>query len=267
MSTAQSKVRSTRARGSRATGFTLIELLVVIAIIAILAAILFPVFSRARENARRASCQSNLKQIGLGIFQYIQDYDEKYPPAVGGGAANSGAYGWAEEIQPYLKSTQILQCPSEINGPDTPISSAGANYTDYWINSMLTNQANGVAGVNQSIISNAAGMVMLGDGTSGVTGGGTARYNVNGCDAKGAVLATACSGGANLNPALIDNSSAAGTELVATRRHLETGVYAFADGHVKSLKGQLTGKTDQILDGQTPSTFTGANGKPTFYYQ
>ena len=61
------------------SGFTLIELLVVIAIIAILAAILFPVFARARENARRTSCVSNLKQIGLGIMQYTQDYDERYP--------------------------------------------------------------------------------------------------------------------------------------------------------------------------------------------
>lgn len=59
--------------------FTLIELLVVIAIIAILSAILFPVFGRARENARRSSCQSNLKQIGLGIMQYVQDYDGYYP--------------------------------------------------------------------------------------------------------------------------------------------------------------------------------------------
>lgn len=60
-------------------GFTLIELLVVIAIIALLAAILFPVFARARENARRASCQSNLKQIGLSVVQYTQDYDETFP--------------------------------------------------------------------------------------------------------------------------------------------------------------------------------------------
>ena len=60
--------------------FTLIELLVVIAIISILAAILFPVFARARENARRTSCMNNLKQMGLGVMQYVQDYDEKYPP-------------------------------------------------------------------------------------------------------------------------------------------------------------------------------------------
>lgn len=67
-----------RSKGSK--GFTLIEILVVIAIIALLAAILFPVFARARENARRTSCASNLKQIGLGIMQYTQDYDERMPP-------------------------------------------------------------------------------------------------------------------------------------------------------------------------------------------
>ena len=68
----------------RKSAFTLIELLVVIAIIAILAAILFPVFARARENARRSSCQSNLKQIGLGQLQYVQDYDEKYALSIVG---------------------------------------------------------------------------------------------------------------------------------------------------------------------------------------
>src|SRR6188472_4028670 len=94
------------------SGFTLIELLVVIAIIAILASILFPVFARARENARRSSCQSNLKQIGLGIMQYTQDYDEKYPEF------NPSGLGWAAATQPYLKSTQILQCPSEKTGPN-----------------------------------------------------------------------------------------------------------------------------------------------------
>ncbi len=90
-------------------GFTLIELLVVIAIIALLAAILFPVFSRARENARRSSCQNNLKQIGVGIAQYVQDYDETMMPVeVGTGVAET----WHTLLQPYLKSKQVMVCPS-----------------------------------------------------------------------------------------------------------------------------------------------------------
>src|SRR5476651_1826255 len=95
-------------------GFTLIELLVVIAIIAILAAILFPVFARARENARRASCQSNLKQIGLGFAQYIQDYDELYPRNDNSLVAAAGTGGWASyQLQPYIKSVQLFGCPSD----------------------------------------------------------------------------------------------------------------------------------------------------------
>ena len=86
------------------SAFTLIELLVVIAIIAILAAILFPVFARARENARRSSCQSNLKQIGLGVLQYTQDYDEFYPMFIQYGGTNATQQGWAQVIQPYIKS-------------------------------------------------------------------------------------------------------------------------------------------------------------------
>jgi len=90
--------------------FTLIELLVVIAIIAILAAILFPVFARARENARRASCQSNLKQFGLAIEQYKQDYDGIYPYArKAGGSAGSW---YSNYLEPYVKSWQMIYCPS-----------------------------------------------------------------------------------------------------------------------------------------------------------
>src|SRR5687767_2494370 len=93
-------------------GFTLIELLVVIAIIALLAAILFPVFARARENARRSSCQSNLKQLGLAMAQYSGDYDERmvpiyltYPHTNPDGSANlSGNALWPTLLQPYIKS-------------------------------------------------------------------------------------------------------------------------------------------------------------------
>jgi len=90
----------------RKRGFTLIELLVVIAIIAILAAILFPVFARARENARKATCQSNLKQIGLGARMYSQDYDEMVLPSYWYGA------WWTTLIAPYTKNTGIYKCPS-----------------------------------------------------------------------------------------------------------------------------------------------------------
>src|SRR5690625_3031445 len=132
----------------RQKAFTLIELLVVIAIIAILASILFPVFARARENARRASCLSNLKQIGLGVMMYTQDYDEKYPlyawrtaagggtssfvsapssytgPAekflLSGGSGSAHLYSWMDFLQPYTKSIQIFVCPSHTEPETSP---------------------------------------------------------------------------------------------------------------------------------------------------
>lgn len=111
----------------RRTAFTLIELLIVISIIAILAAILFPVFARARENARRASCQSNLKQIGLAAMQYASDYYACLPPAVvipGVNPADPKTLSYVDLIQPYAKNGQIFVCPSftrpsyAVGGPD-----------------------------------------------------------------------------------------------------------------------------------------------------
>ena len=112
-----------RSKPVKPFGFTLIELLVVIAIIALLAAILFPVFARARENARRSTCQSNLKQIGLGFAQYAQDFDEQNPLAEV--ASSSGGQPWFESwdrsIAPYLGVQVVKQTTF---GPDSKSSSS-----------------------------------------------------------------------------------------------------------------------------------------------
>jgi prepilin-type N-terminal cleavage/methylation domain-containing protein/prepilin-type processing-associated H-X9-DG protein len=198
-------------------GFTLIELLVVIAIIAILAAILFPVFARARENARRASCQSNLKQIALGVFMYNQDYDEKLPQAVVSSTtpySTSNPYGWVDAMQPYLKSTQIFQCPSETGAPSSDPTSG--YYSDYWINARA-------AGLADASFDAPAITTLLGDGTSGgvpaSTNGwhGTARSEDDG----GVACPSTYSASASVSPVL--------------DRHLDGSNFAFADGHVKWL--------------------------------
>ncbi|MGC9318961.1 MAG: DUF1559 domain-containing protein [Armatimonadota bacterium] len=115
----------------RRRGFTLIELLVVIAIIAILAAILFPVFARAREKARQASCSSNLKQLGTAAMMYLQDYDERFP---GHGCywnepwdkTGRGETCYAAKIYPYVKNYDLFKCPSE--GDGVTVGGSGNDY-------------------------------------------------------------------------------------------------------------------------------------------
>jgi prepilin-type N-terminal cleavage/methylation domain-containing protein/prepilin-type processing-associated H-X9-DG protein len=135
--------------------FTLIELLVVIAIIAILASILFPVFARARENARRASCMSNLKQIGLGEMMYVQDYDEMYP-MIGFLAGDNIAYpngtvsssNWIVRIYPYVKSAQLFNCPSNTIAPWTGSTSPSpVSNTSYGANARLLSSAISMASI------------------------------------------------------------------------------------------------------------------------
>ena len=158
---------------SRKRGFTLIELLVVIAVIGILAAILFPVFARARENARRSACMSNMKQVGLGLLQYTQDYDERLPimgntdvtGGVGGGAGGvTGQDGFLSAakpanplrlIQPYIKNTQVYACPSSTLLNNANFQSNESGDSNYYLNNVVVQPT----GLNVAAISSPASIV------------------------------------------------------------------------------------------------------------
>jgi len=231
-------------------GFTLIELLVVIAIIAILAAILFPVFARARENARRASCMSNLKQINLGILQYTQDYDEKYPLYVFQPPGGPNV-GWGEIVQPYLKSNQILQCPSDSGSSDSSLApGVDTEFTDYAYNIRVGGYDGGrKSGMSLAAFTQPALTVVLTDYNSNVsytyTTGDHGTLN-------GTCTTSTCTGTAYLWRGL---------------RHFEGANLAFVDGHVKWYKGHtttsdFTGYLDSVYSVGTPGSTSGNN--PTF---
>ena len=163
-------------------------------------AILFPVYARFQENLRPVSCQSNLKQIGFGTFQYLQDYDERFPLVAvhDAGISATRPLGWADALQPYLKSTQIFQCHSQKSEEKRTPNETG--YTDYRYNARL----NGLEAKELEAIKNT---FLHGDGNDG-TDATNARYSLNELPSG----------------------------WPAAKRHLDGANYSFTDGHVKWLK-------------------------------
>ncbi|MCW3062550.1 MAG: prepilin-type N-terminal cleavage/methylation domain [Capsulimonas sp.] len=238
-------------------GFTLIELLVVIAIIAILAAILFPVFAKAREKARQISCTSNERQIGLGILQYVQDNDEMYP----GRTSNFGA-GWAFQITPYTKSSALFKCPD-----DSTTGNNGYVPVSYALNSNLQVSA---GGSQAGLVAPASTVLLFEDsnkavdlnltinnngGTPQDVGGAGCGYSndSNGKFAGGWKYQTGYMGG--VTPATISDFDSK-----PTGRHTDGSNFLLADGHVKWLKGAA------VSPGPSAATSTDAQGLSTIAY-
>lgn len=232
------------------TGFTLIELLVTIAIIGILTATLFPVFARARENARRTSCQSNLKQIGLGLLQYAQDNDEFVAPVYVGGAVDSDAthYKWMDAIYEYVKSEQIFDCPSDGYSKTQNNSyklKTGSKYGSYALNAVhlsttshtppasYSNSGSSV-GVSMASFAAPATTVWVTDNAEGAAKSDGTFFHRS--VASLAYLITEDTYGAaalkTTTPRMLEGEYTSGI----CERHLDTITVLYCDGHVKAAR-------------------------------
>ena len=236
--------------------FTLIELLVVIAIIAILAAILFPAFARARENARRSSCQSNEKQIGLALLQYIGDYDETMPFSFYGSMGNSNTagstpdnYKWMDAVFPYIKSEQVFNCPSD-SATNTYHFRDGLNYGSYGLNGAYSAAGDAYTPPRSSTLYRVSAASLATPSTTvWVTDNNNAPSTVNTGGSQGFFWASPAT-----NPPVTASTPRQLQNIV--ERHLDTTNVLFCDGHVKALKLDALAKTKTIGSDQVMTLFT-----------
>ncbi|HEY3332655.1 MAG TPA: DUF1559 domain-containing protein [Capsulimonadaceae bacterium] len=224
-----------------AKAFTLIELLVVIAIIAILAAILFPVFATAREKARQTTCASNEKQIGLGVMQYVQDFDECYP--IGQLSSGKAGMGWAGSIYPYVKATGAFVCPSDTANPTSKPS------ISYVLNMQFSDQGtNSTKPVQVNQVIAAAKTIYAFEIYNKQTFTPVSPCLDFSCETISRAAYGTCTGAANLNNGqqwyasgrLHGDLGVIPANLLKdeTGRHSGGSVFLFADGHVKWLMPQ-----------------------------
>ena len=226
-------------------GFTLIELLVVIAIIAILAAILFPVFQKVRENARRASCQSNEKQLGLAFIQYSQDADEKYPAGVTG---DNYSIGWGGQIYSFVKSTGVYKCPDDSTNPSAGAGGTTLYPVSYFYNGALSfYTGSAIAQLNApastvllcEAVTNRGDIVDPDEGISkgNVDFSGAATGLGPQTKAGNKISTTAFYATGYMNGIVLPNPDPAYYDK-PLGRHTDAANYLMADGHVKWLRGQ-----------------------------
>ncbi len=210
---------------------TLLKALSFLVILVLVGLVLFPL-SRDILRPDKNYCPSNLKQISLGIFQYTQDYDEKYPPVNlnDTNISMEKPLGWADALFPYLKSHQLFWCSQQLKEgvrDNTLRPPAARDYTDYFFNRRL-------GGEEQAKVEAVALTIMLGEGNDG-TDAANARYSLQELPQQWRTDKTSPS-----------------------HRHLEGGNYAYADGHVRWLKPEQVGtqKVASIQDSEVTATFS-----------